>query len=473
MTAEQCQHTGAYVDQLSQVERKDILFQERSLLGTLLANPECYTELADFLEPVHFYDGFHGRIFEQFSISWRANIHSYPKLVHNLLGDPTAEALGVSVSEYLADLIANNSLIAMQVRQVGKIVYENWYKLEVARRAQLFATLTKERGSLPELEPPPMSPDMIEPQTGHRVTDRGSPFGTVCKQVNDVFRDGAVPDRFMLTRLTDLDRRISGLMRGRYYSLAGRPAMGKTTVATALMLNLASHGHGCVYFSLEMTSEEIATRLLSDACRRQGKAIPYKKIEQCEHISESDLVAIIGAQERLDRLPIHIHDAAGLTVLDMQGLAAQERVKMAQGGQKLDVVFIDHMGLTKPSGTFQNNKVAETESVSNALKVMAKELDVAVVSLVQLNRGTEGREDKKPTLADLRWSGAIEQDSDVVMFVYRESYYHGLKGDDLMQAETLNALELIIAKNRSGDTGPVKLFVDTPCAFVGNLEVHR
>ena len=148
-------------------------------------------------------------------------------------------------------------------------------------------------------------------------------------------------------------------------------------------------------------------------------------------------------------------------------------------GSRLEVLCIDHLGLIKPSSRYAGNKAAETEETSMSLKQLAKDLDIAVVSLVQLNRGVEGREDKRPGLSDLRWSGAIEQDADVVMFVYRESYYlERRRHDDQVQEverehklkEKQNVIELIIAKQRGGTCPIVDLYCDMGCAFISDME---
>ena len=171
-------------------------------------------------------------------------------------------------------------------------------------------------------------------------------------------------------------------------------------------------------------------------------------------------------------------DRVGMTIADIRSQALQQAQRLEAQGRRLDVICIDHLGLIKPSGKYAGNKAAETEEISASLKAMAKELNIAVVALVQLNRGVEGREDKRPSLSDLRWSGAIEQDADVVMFVYREAYYLTKPVSDPMEDAArmvkLHAakseLEVIFAKHRGGPCPTIKMFCDMGCGVIRDLQ---
>jgi replicative DNA helicase len=289
------------------------------------------------------------------------------------------------------------------------------------------------------------------------------------------------------TGLRDLDRKMGGLQRSDLIILAGRPSMGKTALATNIAFNAAHafyksegrEGSGVAFFSLEMSSEQLATRLLGDF-----SSVPSDKIRRGE-IKTEDFTKFVEASQTLSRVPLYIDDTPALSV---SGLRTRAR-RLKRMVPHLGMIVIDYLQLLHGSGNKSgDNRVQEVSEITRGLKALAKELDIPVLALSQLSRAVEMREDKKPQLADLRESGSIEQDADVVMFVYREEYYHsraepsqrqdenGDKFNDRhsrwMQRgeEVRNIAELLIAKQRHGPIGTVELHFDGQFTRFSDLE---
>lgn len=273
------------------------------------------------------------------------------------------------------------------------------------------------------------------------------------------------PDEGLRTGLSQLDRMTKGLMPGALYIVAGRPAMGKTAFGLTLTVNLASVLKKVLFFSLEMTTPELMKRVIA---RRSGVPVHSRKPEEGEMEKEKVQAAALWASN----LSFSVDDSAGLTASDIRARA--KRYKRKHG---LDAVVIDYLGMMAAEDK-RANKVHQVEEITQGLKRLAKELQVPVVLLCQLSRAVEGRDDKRPQLSDLRDSGAIEQDADVVMFLYREEYYLNIgsgpvkKGIFSEKAKEKQAekqadkeamkgvAELIIAKQRQGETGTLELCFD-------------
>lgn len=241
------------------------------------------------------------------------------------------------------------------------------------------------------------------------------------------------------TGLHDLDRKINGLNKSDLVLLAARPAMGKTSLALNMALHAAKHsGKAVVFFSLEMSKEQLAMRLIANESFVDNQKLVTGKL------SEDEWGKISLASSALSQTDIRIDDNPSLTVAEMN--AKCRRV------DNLGLVFVDYLQLMTSAevGRRSENRVTAVSEISRALKIMAKELNVPVVCMSQLSRANEGRTDKRPMLSDLRESGAIEQDADEVMFLYRDEYYNP-------NTEDKNVAEIIVAKNRHGETGTVKV----------------
>ena len=289
------------------------------------------------------------------------------------------------------------------------------------------------------------------------------------------------------TGLEKLDRRLGGLTKSNLIIIAGRPAMGKTALATNIAYNVADFmsreknldkkDKGVAFFSLEMSSDELASRILSTVTQTPGQNM------RTGELNKAEITRIAAAVRELQDIPLYIDDTPGLTIGAIRTRA--RRLKRTKG---LGLVVIDYIQLISGSAKrAEANRVQELSEISRGLKILAKELNVPVIALSQLNRGVESRDDKRPLMSDLRESGSIEQDADVVMFVFREHYYihneepkpkqnetnehfqQRLAEWQKLDRETQNLAEVIIGKQRHGPVGTVKLFWNGQYAQFGNL----
>jgi replicative DNA helicase len=298
-----------------------------------------------------------------------------------------------------------------------------------------------------------------------------------------VKREGHVTG--VTTGLVDLDKKLGGLQPSDLVILAGRPSMGKTALATNIAFNAAlahklapENGGRVAFFSLEMSAEQLATRILAEQT-----GISSDRIRRGEISRDDDFSRLVIAAQDLQTLPMHIDDTPGLSVPAMRTRA--RRLKRRQG---LGLIVVDYLQLMRsPAGLRSENRVQEVSEITRGLKAIAKELEVPVLALSQLSRAVEQRDDKRPQLADLRESGSIEQDADVVMFIFREQYYHERgepkQRDDessekfaerhsrwLERGERVhNVAEVNIAKQRHGPIGTVELYFDGMVTKFGNL----
>lgn len=273
------------------------------------------------------------------------------------------------------------------------------------------------------------------------------------------------------TGLVDLDKMTGGWPRGQFSVVAGRPGMGKSAVASSALLRAAKAGHASMFFSLEMVGEQLGARILTDLAFTHNEPVYYEDIlhRRAGAIGAFGRRRLDEAARRLTGLPIAIEEQRGLTFAEIAARARKTANAMDRAGQHLEVIFVDHMLLVQPSGRYAGNRVNEVREISSGLATLAKELDVAMVALCQLNRGVEGRENKRPALSDLRDSGAIEEDASLVIMLYRAVYY--LEAQRCENEETekkrtdniekyQNTLEFIVAKNRNGRCGTVDAFIN-------------
>jgi replicative DNA helicase len=290
------------------------------------------------------------------------------------------------------------------------------------------------------------------------------------------------------TALDALDNKIGGLNNSDLMIIAGRPAMGKTALATNIAYNVAEYmahapnldekSRGVAFFSLEMSADQLATRILSTVTQTNGHKMRTGELDNAE------FTRIAAAVRELEKIPLYIDDTPGLNINTIRTRA--RRLKRNKG---LGLIVIDYIQLIMGTGSkrTEGNRVQEISEISRGLKILAKELNLPVIALSQLNRGVEQREDKRPVMSDLRESGSIEQDADIVMFVYRENYYlqneepqqkpsetpeHLQKRMEEWEARkraTQNVSEVIIGKQRHGPTGTVQLFWNGDYAQFGNL----
>ncbi|WP_127523861.1 replicative DNA helicase [Mesorhizobium sp. Z1-4] len=448
---------------------------EQALLGAILVNNDAFYRVSDFLKASHFHEPIHRKIFEVAGELIRMGKIANPVTLKTFL--PADEKIGeMTVSQYLARLAAN-AVTVINAADYGRAIYD------LATRRALI-TVGEDMVNIAYDAPVDMPPqEQIEDaerrlfelaETG-RYDGGFESFTDAVKTAIDManaayMRDGHLSGT--ATGFRDLDRRMGGLQSSDLIILAGRPGMGKTSLATNIAFNVAAayepaqqadgsyaatNGGVVGFFSLEMSSEQLATRIISEQTE-----IPSSKIRRGE-ITEPDFEKLVACAQTMQRIPLFIDQTGGISIAQ---LAARARRLKRQRG--LDVLIIDYVQLmTGTSARASQNRVQEITEITTGLKALAKELSVPIIALSQLSRQVESRDDKRPQLSDLRESGSIEQDADVVMFVYREEYYlknrepkpgseEYIKWETEMN-EARGKAEVIVAKQRHGPTGTVSV----------------
>lgn len=463
---------------------------EQALLGALLVNNVVYEKVGEILAADQFYDPVHGRIYEAISTLVNRGQIADPKTLRGLFDNDPA-LVSVGGANYLVDLAANVVTI-FNVEDYARLIHD----LHLRRQLISLGTDVVNDAFQHDLDNPAM--DQIgaaeaklfelarSGETGRGFVKLGDALAISIKMAEEAHkRDNHITG--VTTGFTDVDRRMGGLQRSDLVILAGRPSMGKTALATNIAFNAAHaffksegrEGSGVAFFSLEMSSEQLATRLLGDY-----SSVPSDKIRRGE-IKTEDFSKFVEASQILSRVPLYIDDTPGLSV---SALRTRARRLSRQMGN-LGLIVIDYLQLMRGStGRREENRVQEVSEITRGLKAIAKELNIPVLALSQLSRAVEMREDKTPQLADLRESGSIEQDADVVMFVYREEYYHARseptrraeedesKFNDrysrwMQRGEEVNNIaEVIVAKQRHGPIGTIKLHFDGQFTRFSNLE---
>lgn len=250
--------------------------------------------------------------------------------------------------------------------------------------------------------------------------------------------------RGLKTGFKDLDKKTAGLQKGDLVIIGARPAMGKTTFAQNLAYNIASiNKQGVLFFSMEMAANEIIDRMISDVSGVDNWNI------RTGNLSDEEFSRIGDALGEMDEIPIYIDDTSSMTIMELRNKA-----RRAMHDHNISVVIVDYLQLIQGSERYAGNRVQEVTEISRGLKILARELEIPVIALAQLSRGVTGRDDPRPVLSDLRESGSIEQDADLVMFLHRVDYYHMNEPG----YELTNITELIIAKHRHGAVGKIELY---------------
>ena len=438
---------------------------EQTVLGSILENNELFDEITDEINEGHFHDTIHQKIYKIISNLISKGLLANPITIKNFFND-NQELTEIGGLEYLLKL-TKVSTTKNQIKHYSKLLAD----LYIRRQLIKISEETLEDSKNKELE---ISGTNILENTERKlfeIAERGEfqrsfvTFKDALKETIDMATAAYKNDQGIVgvpSGLTDLDDRLGGLHKQDLIIIAGRPSMGKTALATNIAFNAAENIQkkdkktSVAFFSLEMSSEQLSTRILSEQSRIKSNDIRRGKINQ------EDFEKFIEASKNLENLPSHIDDTPAITISALSNRA--RRLKRKQG---LDLIVIDYIQLMKSSGYRNEGRVLEIAEITQGLKALAKELDVPVLALSQLSRQVEQREDKKPQLADLRESGSIEQDADVVMFVFREQYYLEKQEPKLGTAEHVewqekmnqvhNQAEIIIGKQRHGPTGLIKL----------------
>ena len=449
---------------------------EQALLGAILINNDAFDRVSDFLRSEHFVEEIHRRIFEVAGSLIRAGKLATPVTLKTFLGEH--DLGGVTVPQYLARL-ASEATTIINAYDYGRSVYD------LAMRRELIS-IGEDVVNVAFDAPVDSSPrDQIEEAERrlYQIAEAGrydggfQRFSEALKVAVDMAarayeREGSLSG--IATGLTDLDRYMGGLQASDLVILAGRPGMGKSALATNIAFNVAkayqartradgaieaANGGVVGFFTLEMSAEQLATRIIAE----QSGVASYK-IRRGD-ITEGDFHRVADAVRDMQQIPFYIDQTGGVAIAQLTARA--RRLKRQRG---LDLLVVDYIQLLSGSKSRTENRVQELTEVTTGLKALAKELNVPILACSQLSRQVEQRDDKRPLLSDLRESGSIEQDADVVLFIYREEYYLKNKEPRPGTEEHINWMaqmenahgraEVIIAKQRHGPTGTVELQFD-------------
>jgi replicative DNA helicase len=459
---------------------------EQALLGAVLVNNEAFYRVSDFLLPEHFYEPIHRQIYEVIGKIIRAGKTATPItakvfLPENLVAD-------VTMPQYLARLAAEATTV-LNAADYGQSIYDlairrNLIQIgeEMVQTAYDSDVETTANKQIEEAEK-----SLFDLAEKGRYDGGFQSFSQALteaiKMAGEAYgRDGTLSG--MSTGLHDLDRQMGGLQRSDLIIIAGRPGMAKTSLATNIAFHAARTWRGEVqadghmktidggrvgFFSLEMSSEQLATRILASEAEISSADI------RRGNIHESQFGKLVDTSNLMSQVPLYIDDTGGLSVGQ---LAARARRLKRQKG--LDLLIVDYLQLLSGSSKKSSeNRVQELTEITTTLKALAKELEVPLIALSQLSRQVESRDDKRPQLSDLRESGSIEQDADVVLFIYRDEYYLKNKEPKEGTPEHLawqgemekvhGRAEVIIGKQRHGPTGTVQLTFEAQYTRFGNL----
>ena len=448
---------------------------EQALLGAMLVNNEAFYRVSDFLLPEHFFEPIHAKIFELAGSLIRAGKIASPVTLKTFLPQDF-EVAGLTGGQYLARVAAEATTV-INAEDYGRTIYD------LATRRSLIL-IGADMVNVAYDAPVDLAPrDQIEDAERRlyelaEIGRYGGGFQRFASALTSAVemaarayqRDGKLSG--LATGITDIDRMMGGLQPSDRVILAGRPGMGKSALATNIAYNIAKAWEGEVrpdgrtesinggivgLFSLEMSASQLANRIISEQTE-----IPSHRILRGE-IDPSDFDRIAQVAREMETIPLYIDETGGLSIAQ---LAARARRLKRQRG--LDLIVIDYIQLLQGSTRrAQEGRVQEVTEITTGLKALAKDLNVPILALSQLSRQVENRDDKRPQLSDLRESGSIEQDADVVLFLFREEYY--LKNKEpragseehfkwLADMEAVHGkAELIIGKQRHGPTGTVQL----------------
>lgn len=469
---------------------------EQALLGALLVNNQAYERVAEFLLPDHFAEPAHGRIYAaMLRLIERGQIANPVTLKGFVEQDPELRQMGGA--NYLAEL-AGAVISVLDAGDYGRIVYDLHLRRQLIQLGEDVVNaayaLKLDQNALEQIE---ITEKKLFDLASNGQQERSfQTFNTAVSTALSLAeaawrRKGGLSG--VASGLNDLDRLLGGLHPSDLIILAGRPSMGKTSLATNVAFHAASHlrweeepgsrkrkaAEGAVvgFFSLEMSAEQLAARILAEQAN-----VPSEKIRRGE-MDQDEFDRLVEASQRLATLPLFIDDTPAISVTALRTRA--RRLKRQYG---LGMIVVDYLQLMRASpGEKHDGRVQEISDITRGLKAIAKELNVPVIALSQLSRAVESRDDKRPQLSDLRESGSIEQDADVVMFVFREEYYlsraeparkpeepedkFAQRYEQWQQRlmEATNIAEVIIAKQRHGPIGKIRAHFDGATTKFSNL----
>jgi len=436
---------------------------EQSVIGSILVSNEIFDEISTIISNVNFYDPMHQKIYNAIENLIYKGMLANPITLKNYFEDEKDE---LDVPEYLVKLTKFSTSIRQAI-EYSKIIYDMFVRRELIKISEQ----TIDSAKLNDLDTNGQNIIENSERLLFDLAEKGS-FNSSLVKFDDAMKqtiemasaayknEGGIVG--VPTGLRDLDDKLGGLHQSDLIIIAGRPSMGKTSLATNIAFNAAKYiqdngkKSSIAFFSLEMSSEQLSTRILSEQARIGSNDIRRGRI------SDEQFDQFLETSKNISELPLFIDETPAISIAAMSNRA--RRIKRLHG---LDMVVVDYIQLMRGTTYNKDGRVQEISQITQGLKAIAKELGVPVVALSQLSRQVEQRDDHKPQLADLRESGSIEQDADVVMFVYREGYY--LQRKEPREAtvehaewqakmnEVAHLAEIIIGKQRHGPIGKVTL----------------
>ena len=435
---------------------------EQSVIGSILLSNEIFDDINILIRSKNFYDPMHQKIFSAIEKLIYSGTLANPITLKNYFENEKDE---LNVPDYLVK-ITKFSTSSRQAIEYSKLIYDLFVKRELIKISENIIDTAK----LNDLDHDGQSIIENFEKSLFDLAEKGSfsssivKFDEAMKMTIEMASSAYKNEEGIVgvpSGLTDLDDRLGGMHKSDLLIIAGRPSMGKTALATNIAFNAAKkiqndgRKSSIAFFSLEMSSEQLSTRILAEQSRIKSNDIRRGRI------SEEQFDKFIETSKNISELPLYIDETPAISIAALSNRA--RRIKRLYG---LDMVVVDYIQLMK-AANFKEGRVQEISAITQGLKALAKELSVPVLALSQLSRAVEQRDDKKPQLSDLRESGSIEQDADVVMFVYREAYYLERKEPrpatvehaewQAKMSEVSNLAEIMISKQRHGPTGNIML----------------
>lgn len=461
---------------------------EQAVLGTIILNNEYLNRVSEFLRLEHFYEPAHQKIYAQIlhNVEHVQIVANQVTLKQFFESDASIKAIGGAL--YLSNLLATASAI-IDIADYGRLIHDLALKRELSMVGEDIVNRvykSEEKASATEqIEMAESSLFKLSEHGNGKSDFRSISFSlkeTLDKTLLARKRDSHISG--VSTGLADLDKILSGLQQSDLVILAGRPSMGKTALGINILVNACKFLNrdaveqkdkkAVGFFSLEMSSDQLASRILSMEC-----SINATKFRTGQ-LNENEWEAVAMRSAEISKLPLFIDDTPALSIS-----AIRTRARRMVRKHNLALLVVDYLQLIRGTTSRSNeNRVQEVSEITQGLKAIAKEFNIPVMALSQLSRAVEQREDKRPQLSDLRESGSIEQDADVVAFIYRDSYYLERKRPQENEVEKFNEwktqmqdvshkAEVIIAKQRNGPVGSVNLFFDAEFTRFGNLDVYH
>jgi len=474
---------------------------EAAMLGAMMIDNRLADDLIDQLDPDHFFEPVHGRIFTAIKTLRQADMLATPVTLKPLFeADAGMRELGGP--SYLAQLTGSGAGLIGARQFASQIIDLAMLRTLVSvGRGLVERALDTSEEVNPKRQIEAAEEELFKVASNTGLASTVKSFGqaaTLAVKMAERAKNAGGGLSGVTTGLDSLNAKIGGMHHSDLMILAGRPGMGKTSLATNIAFNAAqrwvrdradgipsdrSIGTKVAFFSLEMSADQLALRILSEQSRISSERL------RMGNINQSEMSRLVQASMELQHLPLYIDDSAGLTI---GGLHTRMRRLQRRHDNEIGLVVVDYLQLLQGSGrSSSDNRVQEISEISRGLKTMAKDLNVSVLALSQLSRAVEQREDKRPQLSDLRESGSIEQDADIVMFVYREDYYIAMHEPERPGASSSSDVqdkhakwsqqyqdkagisELIIAKQRHGATGKVALSFEPEFTRFGDLAPQR